>query len=391
MKRVFPIAVSIFCLLGIPMAPSVSAIPIPTLSLESSTTKTHRQDTWETALSFQKLPRKSMAAFRVVVQYDPQVLTLKRVVTQDGIASGDFRYTNEGSAALCVYATSRKGISEESEVLSLSFDVKDEAPIGSTTIHAELDQVADGDSNVLAGVYKTKQTLDVVPLQSSEVTLSRLVPDTGDLEPAFSPERLNYTMDVPYEVKSLTFDLEAQAGSTTRVNRKSLNTPGTPTLFLITVVSSDGKKKTQYSITVSRQETAGSTSALPGSGAGGISSAPQSSSASSSRTNASKASPSKTASRSSAAKASASASRTDNVTPLKEDPFADEEPANFPSFQYGDRYLSQNTNQMPAFLVGVLCSCVCLLLGIVMVLVWDRRKGGKSKDSSDREPSDKEK
>ena len=89
---------------------------------------------------------------------------------------------------------------------------------------------------------------------SSDARLVYLAPDVGELEPGFSPECLEYTMTVPYEVDAITFLAEPVAGAVCRVNRKNLGSGGSDTVFEITVTAEDGETKNVYQVTVHRQE-----------------------------------------------------------------------------------------------------------------------------------------
>ncbi len=113
---------------------------------------------------------------------------------------------------------------------------------------------------VTAADGKTKQVYRVTAYRqekeplSGEASLLELAPDTGKLEQAFSPDRLSYTMTVPYEVKTLTFTATPAEGASCRVNRKNLGAGGSETEFQITVTAADGKTKQVYRVTVYRQE-----------------------------------------------------------------------------------------------------------------------------------------
>ena len=101
------------------------------------------------------------------------------------------------------------------------------------------------------------------PILSEEAQLLSLVPATGTLTPAFDADRLTYSLTVPFEVTTMTFTAEASEGASYRVNRKNLGAGGSDTLFTITVTAEDGETKTEYQVTVHRQEkqsTAGSDS-----------------------------------------------------------------------------------------------------------------------------------
>ena len=117
---------------------------------------------------------------------------------------------------------------------------------------------------VTAEDEKTKQIYTVLvyreekeesqPEEGSDARLLSLTPETGNLSPAFTPEQLEYTMSVPYEVTSLTFTAEAAEGATFWVNRKNLGSGGETVEFRITVTAKDGKTKQIYRISVYRRE-----------------------------------------------------------------------------------------------------------------------------------------
>lgn len=107
---------------------------------------------------------------------------------------------------------------------------------------------------------RTKQVYEVEVYReglSDDASLLALSPDTGGLDQAFSPGRLDYTMSVPYEVASLTFTAEPAEGAKCRVNRKNLGAAGSETEFQITVTAEDGKTKQVYHVVVYRELASG--------------------------------------------------------------------------------------------------------------------------------------
>src|SRR5699024_10138097 len=100
--------------------------------------------------------------------------------------------------------------------------------------------------------HDTDQSLSYQVLEppSSDASLLDLVPETGELVPSFDPDRLDYHLTVPYEVKQLTFLAEPAAGASCRVNRKNLGAGGSETEFRFTVTAEDGKTKREYRVQV---------------------------------------------------------------------------------------------------------------------------------------------
>ncbi|MCI9575298.1 MAG: hypothetical protein HFJ84_01235 [Clostridiales bacterium] len=397
MKRLIPLFAATILLLSFYFPSPASAAEIPSLHV-TSPTQALRDETWEVTLSVRGDPDQKLAAFRLLVHYDSSYLTLKRMVTHESIPSGDFRYSVKTDSATGIYASAKQGISWNGECVTLVFSVNEDAPPGSTKVTISMDQMVGENSNSIPGTQQSVQSVAIASLQNPQAALSRLLPSSGTLEPAFSPDQLDYSITVPYEVTSMTFDMDASDQGTARVNRKNLNKAGIPTVFLITATSADGNQKTQYTVTVYRQEkisTPGGTTSATSSHSQGID-ASSPSKTSSSKTSSSKASSSKTSSiKSSSTKNSSSLSKTSGKeTALDQTGTVENANPNIEAtpVMYGDRYLYQNSNQMPAFVIGILCACICGLLCIILFLLWNRKKEEKNPDNSqENSPDEKNK
>ena len=91
---------------------------------------------------------------------------------------------------------------------------------------------------------------------SSEADLLVLRPSAGELEPEFSPDILEYRVEVPYSVEEMSFGMSASPGARVSVNRKNLGSGGSSTPFRLTVTAEDGVTKRVYTVTVHRGEYA---------------------------------------------------------------------------------------------------------------------------------------
>ena len=111
----------------------------------------------------------------------------------------------------------------------------------------------DGDHKTVYQVTVHRSEKEETQL-STDARLLSLTPATGTLNPAFDPEVLSYTLTVPYEVTTMTFEAQPVEGASYRVNRKNLGSGGSDTLFTITVTAADGETKTVYQVTVHREE-----------------------------------------------------------------------------------------------------------------------------------------
>ncbi len=102
-------------------------------------------------------------------------------------------------------------------------------------------------------VYREKEQTEGNE-KSSLAELERLIPVQGELFPAFDPEILDYTMEVPFEITQMQFHTRAAEDGTVSVDRKNLGSGGSLTIFTITVTSEDKSEKQFYTVTVHRLE-----------------------------------------------------------------------------------------------------------------------------------------
>ena len=103
-------------------------------------------------------------------------------------------------------------------------------------------------------VHRQEKEEEEKPALSDDARLLSLVPQNGALTPAFSPNVYEYSLTVPYEITTMTFEGEPVEGATYRVNRKNLGSGGSDTVFEITVTAEDGETKAVYQVTVHRNE-----------------------------------------------------------------------------------------------------------------------------------------
>lgn len=212
-----------------------------------------------------------IGAFAVEIEFDEQVLTYTKTTAGTKIKSGYYLTSAENAAISSVYTnkTPNRAVNLNGELFRYTFEAGESA--GTTAVQVKLYQVVDNAGNSLQASSTYQLTLDIS--ESTETgqypRLSSLVPETGVLQPAFNPELFFYNMDVPYEVKTLTFEMIAADGAACKVNRKNLGSGGSEVDFVFTVTSSDGKTSVKYQVTVLRNEkiTAPAATATPRSAA----------------------------------------------------------------------------------------------------------------------------
>lgn len=106
---------------------------------------------------------------------------------------------------------------------------------------------------------KAQYVIDVNREEAPEETeweayLADLSPSIGTLQPTFSPDVTEYTLDVGAEVQTVGFRAEAGEDGSVSISREKLNRAGTSTEIKITAVSADRKNRQVYTVTVNRSE-----------------------------------------------------------------------------------------------------------------------------------------
>lgn len=197
-----------------------------------------------------------VGAFLAWVEYDASRFEYLRVRESAALQSGvttTVAFSGRVGTAYTAYPH-EDALSQPEESLTYRFRLREGADPGEAEFFVSVYQIVDLKPQYLG--HDTDQSLSYQVLEppSSDASLLDLVPKTGELVPAFSPDRLDYHLTVPYEVKQLTFLAEPAAGASCRVNRKNLGAGGSETEFRFTVTAEDGKTKREYRVQVYREE-----------------------------------------------------------------------------------------------------------------------------------------
>lgn len=350
----------------------LSALPVCaaetfSLRLTPCTSQLEPEQTCQIAVSLKGNPQTKLAGSQLLVEYDESRLTLQRMTTNPAISTRDFKISLQSSSAIGIYAAAKQGIPCNTEFVTLVFKVNEDAPPGPAPVSVTMDGLVDLELQRLSESLQESITLSIREPGTIQAFLHSLEPSYGTLEPAFSPDRTEYQMTVPYEVESLDFTADPGEQGSVRVNRKNLNRAGTETVFTITATAADGKTKTQYTVTVYRLEKgeAAPPSSLP-------QNSPPSSATSTINVRPAQTVSSKAASsKSSTVRANAS-SKSVEPSASQDVPSVSLEPSE--ADIHNRQYLPQNTNRMPGFLLGIFCGCIAMLLGILIVLLLAQRR-----------------
>lgn len=195
-----------------------------------------------------------VAAFRASVEYDPAVLEYLRPAYGESVREGTVTTVSAFGKVESVFTADQGAVLTAGEGITYRFRVVEGATPGKSSLFVSVFEISGPEPSPLGNDIDVSFGFLVPEPPSGDARLVYLAPDVGELEPGFSPECLEYTMTVPYEVDAITFLAEPVAGAVCRVNRKNLGSGGSDTVFEITVTAEDGETKNVYQVTVHRQE-----------------------------------------------------------------------------------------------------------------------------------------
>lgn len=244
-------AICLFC-----SAPFAKAEETAGFSFSLSETEGSGEDAVNVSLAYGG-GQGELGAFLVRVEYDPEYLMFQSAVEGESVHGGySLTQSKEGVVdSGYVKKGGEEGILSSDELFRYRFRVREDAPEGETELSISVYQILTPDFSELEPVEQSL-LFTVLPPPSSDASLISLQPETGELNPAFSPDCFTYTMTVPFSVTSLNFFAEPAEGAVCKINRKNLGADGSDTVFLLTVTAEDGKTKSVYQVTVHREERA---------------------------------------------------------------------------------------------------------------------------------------
>lgn len=197
---------------------------------------------------------ESIGAFVVQVEYPSNIFTYVRTAASPSVREGYSLTRAEDGMVRSVYAMPQTDpLDPPADTFTYRFQICEDAEPGNAVISVSVYQALSPDSAPLPGAEESL-ICTILPPPSDEAFLLSLTPDNGVLEPDFSPDCFDYTVQVPFFVTSMTFSAEPAPGGICKVNRKNLGAGGSDTLFRITVTAEDGETKAEYQITVHREE-----------------------------------------------------------------------------------------------------------------------------------------
>lgn len=195
------------------------------------------------------------AGFRLCAEYDDTRLSFVRVETSDQIKSKTLYTDSSGNPVRSTYVCNvDTGRPQElsGTVITYVFEVKDGAAAGETDLRVHMDQICNWNGEQLNRDCSASLNVTVLAAKSDKAYLNKLKPSSGKLEPVFSPDVLDYVLNVPSSVSTMEFQAEAAENGSIKVSRKTLQKAGSATTITITALSENEKERTQYVVTVNR-------------------------------------------------------------------------------------------------------------------------------------------
>lgn len=187
----------------------------------------------------------NVGAFLADTEFDPENLRYVRLEND----SGDYVSSAEGDKLVrTVYTVDDNG---KGPLFTLVFKVLPGAETAEVSV--KLYDIVDSNAQKLSEDKTIKLSSELV-VPSGDALLLDLIPSTGELNEDFSPYTYEYTMSVPYEVETMSFEAAVSESAKCSINRKNLGSGGSVTDFILTVSSEDGKTKNTYTVKVTRGE-----------------------------------------------------------------------------------------------------------------------------------------
>lgn len=194
-----------------------------------------------------------VACLDAIINFNPGVLEFVSLAGDSsvlGLASN----VPEPGKLLVNYADTGGGATafkKNGTFLTITFKVKQGAPLGATTIAGSLSNIADANMEDHTASLSSA-TINILAPLSTNALLSELTISQGNLSPAFNKNTINYAVSVPYSVDKIEVTAKAEdSKATVKVNNPSLKAGGV-TKITVTVTAEDTSVTKVYTLNVTR-------------------------------------------------------------------------------------------------------------------------------------------
>lgn len=315
-----------------------------------------------------------IATFGLKIYFDEIKLDFKKLEAKSNIDNSEFKYSVKNGVLTVIYLKSNEGIdinaNNDFEIVDFVFNVLDTSTIGTTEFNADISGIGDNDINEIFCSGISPVSFSISCPEISNCRLKNLKVSEGTLVPDFDPYITDYTLSVPYEVKSIeVFATPQDESDTVKVNRKTLGKAGSYTDINVTVTSEDKTKNVVYKINTYRGLKESSSSSNSNTSKASTASNKSSTSSKSSKSSIS----SKTAS-STGSKTSSSSSKTSNTGNTVSN--SSDVGGYYDECAAETNSILVRKNSFSSFIFGILISGVC---GIIIYIVYKYEFKAKKK------------
>lgn len=195
--------------------------------------------------------RGDIGAFVLFADFDAEVIVNAKAELPESVKSRHVYTSQQDGRFALVYTAKDGGVL--TEPFTLVFRTERDAEFDAVTVSFSVTDAANAvGQELIDTVQTTEKTFTYVKEPEIGAALLSLIPPTGTLSPGFDPERLQYSLSVPFSVTSLVFDAQPAEGCAVRVNRKNLGAGGSTVDFEFTVTSESGETAV-YTVAVTRE------------------------------------------------------------------------------------------------------------------------------------------
>ncbi len=258
LKRKFTLSFIFLCALSLLFTPYCSAKPNPSqMIICTNRENLNRNDILHMWVKIISSGAKSLSHLDMQLNFDKDKLEFERSNCKGKTENIELTAKENPGGSLEISYVNHKGLTLNTKrhipIFNLNFRVKKDAPIGKTDITAIIKNVSDGASETDPNSNFQLQKTLTISGKAETCTLKSLSPSEGKLNLPFDPNILDYSVDVPSDVKDITFNsIASDPDSEVKVSRHKLNAAGKTTNIKITVRNKAKKAKLIYNITVNR-------------------------------------------------------------------------------------------------------------------------------------------
>lgn len=197
--------------------------------------------------------------FEIKIEFDNDVFKKSAKINYSDEISKNYNHNksvfgNEISVKCSLKASKvSPELPEDYELFLITLETKKSIPKSETNLKITAQDDFENESqNIIIKVDKPAGSKSAIG--KSAAALTKLIPSQGSLSPEFNPNVNEYSLDVSYDTKDITFDTDARNSCGIDINRHKLRAAGSTTDVFITVKGSARGEKNIYHVAVNRAD-----------------------------------------------------------------------------------------------------------------------------------------